>query len=98
MKNMTDKEKTEAVLRCESFKELSDVVILVGTISGSRGMRYDVSYTLDRIKEIASAKVDHNCYVTSDNRYTNGYQIFNSLPRAYGIRQQAIYIKMYGAG
>ena len=76
---MTELEKYEAVNKCETFKELRDVIV-------------DISYNgimQGRTKSFSLENMLHYCSTEGFLANPNG------LTRMYGIRQQAFYIQYY---
>lgn len=85
---------TEMIRQCESFAELKAVVEKIGEFPGSR-RKWDAQFILETIDIIDKAKVDFNNWLASPLDQHHGYSLFNKLTRGYGLRSQAIYIKLY---
>jgi hypothetical protein len=76
---MTELEKYEAVNKCESLLDLSNVILSLADKHGN---------VLGRNRVFDASKMALNCIDYSLGRH-------NTLTREYGIRQQAMYILYY---
>jgi len=51
---MTNEEKTQKIIDCQSFNELDKVLDEIGDVEGSRGIMYSPNQTRERIKMVRS--------------------------------------------
>jgi hypothetical protein len=92
---MTELEKYELINSTETFEELKSAVEKIGPIMG-RGREWTVQHMIGAISVIE----DTETVVSIRDFYSpaqgvHGFCVFNTLTRSYGLRQQAIYLKLY---
>ena len=91
---MSEVSKYEMVKDCESFDDLRLAVKSIGKFKGSK-MVWDADYILRAIDIIDKGQIDFDNRHASPKDQHYGFSVFNGLTRGYGLRQQAIYIKLY---
>ncbi len=90
---MTELEKYALVLGCETFSDFKTAIEKIGPVLGSNTTQ-SVEKMHHYIDIIKGSTIDFYDFYSSSNRQY-GFSIFNKLTRTYGIRNKAIYLKLY---